>query len=238
MSKILAHRGASAYCPENTMAAFKKAIMLSADGLELDVHLTKDNELVVIHDFSLDRTTNGHGYIRNTSYSDIKNLDAGSWFNSNYSKLKIPLLKEVFSLINDKHFTINVELKAGNRYYPNIEEILLEEISKTKCNIIISSFDHYALKNIKEKNSNIVTGILYEASIINVWDYAVNTVRADGLHPNYMTIDYELITNCKNLGLMVNPYTVNDSETMKQLLSLNVDYIITNVPDLGKKLLN
>ncbi|MFZ7132210.1 MAG: glycerophosphodiester phosphodiesterase [Eubacteriales bacterium] len=238
MTKILAHRGASGYCPENTMKAFEKALMLSADGLELDIHLTKDQRLVVIHDFTLNRTTNGKGLIKDVTYRELCSLDAGSWFSPQFRNEKIPLLKDVFHLVDNIEHTINIEIKAGNRYYPSIEELILEEIHKwAKCNIILSSFDHFALRNIKLNDPDKTTGILYEASFIDICNYAIDKVNADALHPNYMTLDKDLFQNAKKNCLQINPYTVDHPLTMKNLINLGVDHLITNYPDIALSLL-
>ncbi len=123
-TKILAHRGASAYAPENTMAAFKKAIEMNADGIELDVHLSKDGYIVIIHDERVDRTTDGKGEVKDFSLDELKKLDAGSWFSDEYKGEKIPTLEELLSLIKNTEIYLNIEIKAGYRVYPDIEEKL------------------------------------------------------------------------------------------------------------------
>jgi hypothetical protein len=116
---IIAHRGASAYAPENTLAAFKKAIDLGADGIELDVHLSKDGEVVVIHDRTIDRTSNGKGQVAEMSLKELKALDFGSWFSDEYQKESIPLLREVLELLKDWNGLLNIELKQnGLERYP------------------------------------------------------------------------------------------------------------------------
>lgn len=231
-TKILAHRGASGYAPENTLYAFKKAISMNSDGIELDVHLTKDEKIVVIHDEKLNRTTNGSGLIKDFSLSELKKLDAGSWYNPKYKNEKIPTLEEVFNLVKDKNIIINIELKNGIIEYTGLEEKVLELIHKYKIeeNIIISSFNHYSLLKVKSLNSKIKTGILYVASLINPWIYAKN-ISAYSLNPYFYSVDKNLVINCKKNNINVIPYTVNDEEYIYKLIKSNIYSIITNYPD-------
>ncbi len=162
MTKVWAHRGASGYYPENTMTSFEGAIKQNADGIELDVHLSKDGYLIVCHDETLNRTTNGKGFIKQFDLYELKQLDAGSWYDKKYKGEKMPLLEEVIDLIKGTNMDLNIELKAGSIFYPGIEEKVLKMIEKynIKEQVIISSFDHYALVKIKSLDSEIKTGIL------------------------------------------------------------------------------
>src|SRR3712207_5048900 len=114
-TKIMAHRGAAAYAPENTIAAFTKAIEMKADAIELDIHLSKDDHIVVIHDEKVDRTTNGKGLVMEFTLEELKRLDAGSWFNKEFKNEKIPTLREVLELVAYKNIDLNIEIKAGYR---------------------------------------------------------------------------------------------------------------------------
>ena len=144
------------------------------------------------------------------------------------------MLKDVLKLVPNKYFTINIELKAGNRYYPLIEELVLEDIHRwAKCNIIISSFDHFALRNIKEIDNTIITGVLYNSSLIDVADYAIEKVNSNALHPYYMTLENSLIVDAHKKSLMINPFTVDIPGDIKRLIQYKVDNLITNYPDIA-----
>lgn len=234
MTKVIAHRGASGYCPENTMIAFEKAIMMGSDGIELDIHLTKDRKIAVMHDFTLERTTSAKGEIKNFTYRELRAADAGSWYSPEFSRERIPLLKDVLSLCAGENILINIEVKAGSFYYSHMEEILLEELSKYtfKGEVIISSFDHFALQSIGTLDKSAKTGLLYSSSMIDVSTYAKSIVGAVALHPHFFWVTPDLIKEASDQGLSVNAYTVNDADTAKRLLCYGVSGLMTNYPDL------
>lgn len=238
-TKILAHRGASGYAPENTMAAFKKAIELKADGIELDVHLSKDGHLIVMHDETLDRTSNGKGLILNYTLEQLKELDAGSWFSEEFKGEKIPTLNEVLDLIKETSLYLNIEIKAGYKFYPNIEEKVLNLLNEynmmKRC--IISSFDHYCLARVKELNEHINTGILYSAALYEPWEYA-RSLKVSALHPDYITLDEDFIKGATSHNFQINTYTVNDESAMKKLATFKVSSIITNYPDKAREIVS
>ncbi|ENK1242898.1 glycerophosphodiester phosphodiesterase [Clostridium sporogenes] len=238
-TKILAHRGASAYAPENTMVAFKKAIDMNADGIELDVHLSKDGHIVIIHDEKVDRTTNGKGEVKDFTLDELKKLDAGFWFSDEYEGERIPTLEELLKLINNTNIYLNIEIKAGYRIYPNIEEKVIDMIEKYKIldRVIISSFDHYSLVRVKEINLNIKTGMLYEAALYEPWDYA-RSIKVEALHPNYITLTKEFIDKANINNLEINPYTVNDENDMERLIKSKVTSVITNYPDKAHQIIS
>lgn len=238
ITKIHAHRGASGYTPENTMAAFRKAIELGANAIELDVHMTKDRKLVVIHDEKVDRTTNGSGMVAFMTLEQIKKLDAGSWFSSKYKGLQIPTLREVMDLVKNTPLFLNIEIKIGYRFYPNIEEKIIDLIEEYDMidRVIISSFDHYSLVRVKEINPHIKTGLLYVASLFEPWEYA-RFVKVDALHPNYITVTKDFLQNAAINGFPINAYTVNDEKAMRELAYGKIAGIITNYPDKAKEII-
>ncbi|MDE6182363.1 MAG: glycerophosphodiester phosphodiesterase, partial [Eubacteriales bacterium] len=144
-TKIFAHRGASAYAPENTMEAFKLAIKQNADGIEIDVHLTKDNHVVVIHDETIDRVSNGKGFVRDYTLEELRQFSYNYNFNQ-YENVKIPTLEDVLELIKPTNLILNIELKTNFLWYENIEEIVLSIVDKFEMQdrIIYSSFNHYS----------------------------------------------------------------------------------------------
>ncbi len=151
---IQAHRGASAYCPENTLEAFAKAMEMRADGIELDVHLSKDGEIVVAHDARLERVSNGEGFINDHTLKELKSLDFGK-LSSDGHTCRIPTLSEVFSLVKPTVITVNVELKTTERMYPELPRKLLALADEYAMGerVIYSSFNHYSLKEIKSAGS-------------------------------------------------------------------------------------
>ncbi len=227
MTKIFGHRGLSSKYPENSLEAFVKAYEGKMDGVELDVHMTKDGELVVIHDFLMNKTTNGEGSVGSIDYNEIKKLYLKK--NNIITKEKIPSLREVFEIFSGKNFEINIEIKAGYRFYKNIEEKLIKCIHKyyDKDKIIVSSFDHYSLVRIKEINSSLKTGALTEAALYNPWEY-LNNIYVDYYHPNYITLTENFINEANKNNININTYTVDNPNIIKNLIEKNINIIITN----------
>ena len=145
MTEIFAHRGASGYAPENTMDAFKLAVKQGAEGIELDVQLSKDGIPVVIHDETIDRVTNGHGYVKDYTLEELKNFTIMKGKYQEYEHSKIPTLEEVLVYAKKENLTVNIELKTGIYWYPEIEEKTVDLVKKTKMEdlVIYSSFNHY-----------------------------------------------------------------------------------------------
>ena len=230
--QVIAHRGAAAVRPENTMIAFKKAMELGADAIETDVQLTKDGHLVLIHDESLDRTTNGKGWVKEYTLQELKKLDAGSWFSSRYSTEKIPTVDELFTLIHSSPMWVNIEIKDGFFLYPGIEERLIQKIKEYQMmtRVIVSSFNHFSLMKFHTLAPEIKTAILYMGGIKEPWNYA-KKIGAKGLHPYYPILNKEAIRHAHQEGFTVYPFTVDRLEEMERLIELGVDGMITNVPD-------
>ena len=238
-SLIYAHRGASHYAPENTMASYKKAIVMGADGIEIDVHKSKDGCLIVCHDEKVDRTTNGSGYIKNINMKELKSLDAGSWFNKEFVGETIPLLEEVLDLVKRENLLLNIELKSGPIFYDNIEEEVVNAVKAhgLEKNVIISSFNHYSLLAIKKIEPRIKTGILYIAGMVSPWKYA-KSIGADAIHPLFLTINKDVTEECLKNDIMVNPFTVDRESDMILMRNMGVTSIITNCPDIGRKVVD
>lgn len=237
-TSIIAHRGASGYTPENTMAAFEKAITMGADGIELDIHVSKDNRLIVCHDERVDRTTNGIGLIKDLTLSEIKKLDAGSWYSKEFATERIPTLEDVLNLLKGEDLIINIELKNDVIRYDRIEELVLNCLEKTntKRKAILSSFNHHSLIKIKKLDKEIKTGALYSCDLVNPWNYA-RLIKVDAIHPIYHSVFPRLVKECFNRNLQVNTYTVNTPEDMVRILQQGVTGLITNYPDIAKKML-
>ena len=229
---IWAHRGASGYAPENTLLAFKKAIELGANGIELDVQMTKDGELVVCHDETIDRTSNGSGWIKDMTLAELKSLDF-SCGQKDFAGVTIPTMREVFELLAPTGLIINIELKTGIVFYPGMAEKLLELTSECGFSdrVIYSSFNHYTVKHIREIAPKTKLGFLYADGTIDMPSYAIKH-GVQALHPALYNIQFPgLIDECHQKGLAVNVWTVNEEDHLELCCKAGVDAIITNYPD-------
>lgn len=233
---VWAHRGASAYAPENTLAAFQQAIDLKADGIELDVQKTRDGKLVVIHDETVDRVSRASGWIKDFTYEKLKKINVNQHFPQ-FGNQYIPTLEEVYELIRPTKLTVNVELKTGVVFYPEMEEQVLEltEQMGMQERVIYSSFNHYSIRKIHRLKPDAVTGMLYQDGIIGVAEYASKKVQADALHPAIYNVQYpDFFEECRRHGLRVHVWTVNEEQHMRILCENEADAMITNDPKLGR----
>jgi glycerophosphoryl diester phosphodiesterase len=240
MSKplIWAHRGASGHAPENTLPAFQLAADMGADGVELDVQLTKDGVLVVCHDEKVDRTANAKGWIKDYTFEELREMDF-SYSNLAYEGVQIPTMEEVFDLLEPTGLTINIEMKTGIVMYPQLEEKIVELTNRKGWNdrVIYSSFNHYSVKKIKELNPEAKTGLLYADGPIDMPGYC-KTVGADALHPALYNLQFPgFVQECHDKGIDINVWTVNEEAYMKMAEQWGVHAIITNYPDKARKLL-
>lgn len=240
----VSHRGASAYAPEHTIAAYDMGEKMHGDYIELDLQMTKDGHLIAMHDVTLDRTTDGTGSVKDYTLNEIKQLDAGSWFNekypyaskAEYEGLKVPTLEEVFKKFG-KNNSYYIETKSPD-VYPGMEKELLRLVEKYKINkdkLLVQSFSPQSLKVMNELDPTIklVQLISYKANaeitneeIMEIKQYAM------GIGPNHTYLNEEYVQKVVNSGLELHPYTVNDKERMKQLINWGVTGMFTNHPDL------
>lgn len=235
-TRILGHRGASHYAPENTLPAFELALDMGADGVELDVHLSKDGELVVMHDERIDRTTNGHGFIKDYTLEQLKCLDASAGMQG-FAGVTVPTLGEVYGLFRATDKIINVEIKTDIIDYPGIcgKLLALEDSMGMNGRIIYSSFNHYTVTELKALRPESRIGLLYMSMLREPWEYA-RKLSAAALHPHFITLTKTpgMAAECSKLGIETNVWTVNESEWMERLANLGVTSIITNKPDLAR----
>ncbi|MCT2197250.1 glycerophosphodiester phosphodiesterase [Paenibacillus sp. p3-SID1389] len=233
-----AHRGAAGYYPENTMLAFAKALELGATGIETDVQMTRDGELVLIHDETLQRTAGTPEWIKDLTLTEIKQREAGSWFREEFAGERIPTLEELLDLVRNTDTIVNLELKTGVVLYPGIEQKVLDTVRRFGLSerIIISSFNHYSLVECKKLAPDIRTGILYMEGLYEPWDYA-KRVGADALHAYQYALTPELVAEAKANGVVYHPFTVNDTKLMQALIAAGVAGIITDYPDRLAELL-
>ena len=238
MSLIYGHRGASGYAPENTLEAFRLAMEMGADGFELDVHMSRDGALVVIHDESVDRTTDGTGLVRDLTLSQLKTLDASCGMEA-YKGARIPTLDEVFDLIRDTRHIVNVEVKTDEWFYPQIEEkcLALAKEKGVEDRILYSSFNHYTLLKLRQLKPDAKLGMLFGDIMVKPWEYA-EQLQVDYLHPMKMNIYVPGFSEgAAAAGYGVNMWTINDQETMALCLKTGAG-IITNYPDVAIALKN
>ena len=233
MSLIFAHRGASGHAPENTLEAFRLAMDMGADGFELDVHMCRDGHLVVIHDDTVDRTTNGTGLVKELTLAELRALDASNGMEA-YRGAKIPTLDEVFDLVRDTKHIVNVEVKTDDWFYPGIEEACLA-LAKEKGmedRVIYSSFNHHTLIRLRELKPDAKLGLLFGDIMFKPWEYA-KQLPVDYLHPMKMNIHRPgFAESTYAAGYGINMWTINDRETMAICLQHGAG-IITNYPDVA-----
>ena len=228
MTQIFAHRGYSASFAENTLTAFMEAEKAGADGLELDVQLTKDGEIVVIHDEKVDRTTSGNGFVKDFLFKDLRKFNANKKSNK---KEPIPSLAEVFEWLTTNNLLCNIELKNGFFPYKGLEEKVIELIHKYQLvdRIIISSFNHYSIVYSYRLAPEIETAPLFYEGIYMPWIYS-QSILAKGIHPRYTAISDEIIIKTMENGIAVRPYTVNKEADLLRLFNINCTALITDDP--------
>ena len=239
MTKNFAHRGFSGKYPENTMLAFQKAVEIGADGVELDVQLTKDGEVVIIHDETIDRTTDGKGYVVDYTYEELSKFDASYIYTGKRGFNKIPTLKEYFELVKDLYFVTNIELKTGINQYLGIEEKVYKLIKEYKLEkkVIISSFNHFSVLRMKKIAPKLKCGFLSEDWIIDAGAYTASH-GIECFHPRFNNLIPEVVEELKKNNIEINTWTVNREEDIKDLIDKGIDILIGNYPDLVKKIIN
>ncbi|MFA6681500.1 MAG: glycerophosphodiester phosphodiesterase [Sphaerochaeta sp.] len=227
-----AHRGFSGEYPENTMLAFKKAYETGCEGIELDVHLSKDGHLVVIHDETVDRTTDRTGFVRDFTLRQLQEINAGT----EEAFEGIPSFEEYCIWVKDLPLITNIEIKTNRYYYPGIEEKVLEMVGRyqLKQKTLVSSFNHASLWKIKSLDPDFKCAMLLNSkSIGNIGPYA-KAMGMEFFHPDGTTLTPDEVKECHEQGIMVNVWTVNDMALLKRVINFGVDGIITNFPDMVK----
>ena len=232
----IGHRGACAYYPENTMVSFQAASRMNADFLELDVQLTKDGIPVVIHDFTVKRTTNGKGNVSNLLYENIKQLDAGSWFSREFTGERIPRLEEVLEFAQN-NINLNIEIKANPKSKPGETEAkTLDLVRKYDMvsRVLFSSFNMNSLITLHSIEPNVFMGLLFE----NSWKKKINPItimedlNANSFHCSKSSVRKKWIKEFHSQHIPVLVYTVNAKTTMNKLIEWGINGIFTNKPDV------
>lgn len=232
---IYAHRGAAGEFPENTMLAFEEAYKQGADGIELDVQLSKDGVPVIIHDESLKRITKKKGMIKDKTYEELRKIDVSFKFPEYAEKAIIPTLEEFLEWVQDKDLLLNIELKNSIVLYKGLEEKTIELCKKYNvCDrVVLSSFNHYSMVLCKKLDPEIKTALLVDELLFEPWKY-VKSVGADALHTNYKSLPRFVIEGCVKNNIPVRSYTVNKKEDIALFKQLGIDAIFTDFPKLGK----
>jgi len=228
------HRGAPMAAPENTLASFQKAREMGADGVELDVMLCADGEPVVIHDFSVERTTNGHGRVKELTLAQLQALDAGSWFNPQFAGERIPTLREVAAWAGED-ILLNIELKSTSIHGDGLEEKVIAIVHEfgLEQRVVISSFNPFALRRVKQLAPHMHTGLLYAGDLPiylrRAWLRPL--AHPDALHPYYGMVTADYLSWARRKGYRVNVWTPDQVADWHRLIAQKVDMIITNRPD-------
>jgi len=228
---VVAHRGYSGVYPENTMLAFRKAVEAGSDGIELDVQLTKDGTVVVIHDEKVDRTTDGSGAVRDHSFAELRKLDAAKTWNGKYPKEAIPSFEEYCEWAATVNITTNIELKTGLVYYEDIEQKTIDIINKYKLEkkVLFSSFNHCSLITAKKIAPSIPVGALVEeAGLVNAGFYC-KKYGFEFYHPSYKNLNDEAVAELKRHGIGINVWTVNRPDRANQLFNWGCTGVFSDV---------
>ncbi|MWV43818.1 glycerophosphodiester phosphodiesterase [Paenibacillus sp. HJL G12] len=233
----VAHRGFSGKAPENTMAAFRMAIAEPyVQWMEIDTQLTADGIPVVIHDFSLDRTTNGSGKVKDHTWQQIHRLDAGSWKGREFHGERIPSLEEVLHL-SCGCVRLNIELKTSGNMYPGLEQAVINRVSSfhMEQDVVLTSFDAGALLKAKQINPDIKTGLIIDARPKDLVE-RLQSLQCSFLSIGHPNLDHELLEQLQAAGITVMGWTVDDAKRMKRLANISPEILIcTNRPDVWKK---
>lgn len=241
MTRIFAHRGFSGYYPENTMLAFQKvAEETKAIGIELDIQLTKDGEIVIMHDETLDRTTNGTGFVKDYTLAELKMLSVGVNFKGFLPRQTIPTMREYFEWVCTTDLITNIELKTSVFEYEGIEEKLVAMVREfgLEDKIWYSSFNHQTMDRLQKLMPEAKCGLLMDTWLMNVGAYAASLNAYSVNACSFFAAKEGVSEDLHAHNVLLQAWTPNDEEIMQKLIDRNVDILITNYPDKAAKLLN
>jgi glycerophosphoryl diester phosphodiesterase len=225
---VIAHRGASGTCPENTLAAFRRAVAVGAPMVELDVQLTRDHEVVVVHDWTLDRTTDGAGPVRDRTLAELRRLDAGTWFGPTFRGERIPMLAEVLAAVP---VAVNVELKPVGADGLEARALAVVESAGALERVIFSSFEAAALGRLRARSRAAALAVLWEDPAIAEALRLAGRVGARALHVRKDAVTTEVLARAAHAGLPVRAWTVNDPAETARLRAAGVEGIFTDFPE-------
>lgn len=228
----MAHRGAAGTRPELTLPAFERALELDVDMIELDVQLTSDGQLVVLHDRELGRTVKGEGLVRERTLAELCELDAGAWFALEYAGARVPSLAEVLEVTAGRA-DLNVEIKSPAADWEVTAEALVALLSGTGRleSTVISSFEMGALRAVRERAGNARIGVLWDAADLDALWLLADGLAAGSVHPHWSLVDAALVDAAHSRGFKVFTWTVNEAGAVAQLAALGVDGIISDYPE-------
>lgn len=228
---VFGHRGASAHAPMNTLPAFELAAEQGADGIELDVWRSKDGEAVIIHDASVDATTDGTGFVQQMTFAQLRELDAGSHFSPQFAGTRLPTLDEVFEAVGHR-LLINVELKSETLGTDGLEALVVEKIRRHNLarRVIVSSFSPFALRRFRRLMPEVPIGFLYAEDVPRYLRLFMIGLAHEARHPHHTMIDTTYMAWARRQQYRVNTWTVNDPRRAVELRDLGVNAIITDSP--------
>ena len=228
---IFGHRGASADAPQNTLPAFELALAQDADGIELDVHRTKDGELVIVHDFEVDGTTDGTGTVTEMTVAEIKELDAGNYFDARFTGTPVPTLSEVFEALGKKLY-VNVEIKSQSPQTDGVEQAVADCIVRHGMaeRVIVSSFNPLTLKRFRPLMPDVPVAYLDSPEIPDMVRELVRDFPHELQHPHTEMVDAAYVQAARNAGRRINVWTANDMPRAVELVKLGVDGLVTDLP--------
>jgi glycerophosphoryl diester phosphodiesterase len=233
-TRVIAHRGFSGHAPENTLVAIRQAIEVGADMVEIDVTVTSDGHVILLHDETLDRTTDGQGLPTEKTLDEIRRLDAGSWFGPDYAGEKIPTLSEALETVKDR-ILINIEIKSEaleHGVVPKVAALIVEHGMLDR--VVVSSFSPEALRLMKITDPAVITATLFNKELHTDRDplEIIMEVGSHGFNISGKRLTAEMVERCHKHGIPVAVYTVNEPSEMRRLMELGVDAVFTNHPDL------
>ena len=231
MTQIWAHRGARREAPENTLPAFELAIAQGADGVEFDVQLTADGTVVVIHDETVERTTDGTGPVVGFGLSELRGLSASAGFES-YVGVQIPTLADTLALLAPSGLMLNIELKNSEEDYPGLEEKVLAAVAAHGIadRVVLSTFNHYSLKKLQELGAPSQLGMLYTDPLYKPWRYAAK-LGVGAIHPPArFVLSHGWVRKAHEAGLAVRPWVVNSERQLGRMFRWGVEAVFTDVP--------
>jgi len=237
MTQIWAHRGARREAPENTLPAFERAISQDADGVELDVQLTADGMMVVIHDEMVDRTTNGSGAVAGHTLAELKLLDASAGMPG-FGGTRIPTLADALDLLLPAGLMVNIELKNASEEYPGLERKVLEELASRDAadQVVLSTFNHYSLRTLQELGAVSELGMLFSDPLYDPWCYA-STLKVKAIHPpTGCVLGPAYVRSAQEQGLAVRPWVANGEGQLRRLFAWGVDAVFTDVPGRARRI--
>jgi glycerophosphoryl diester phosphodiesterase len=227
---VIAHRGASGHAPENTLAAFERALQLGAGFIETDVHLTRDARFVAIHDSTLERTTNGTGAVHDFTLAQLRELDAGKWFDREFMDERIPTLEEVLAFSNKNDVVFYLEIKYDAAWGMHHALVSALQNAQSAARTVVISFDPRTLLAIYKLDPTLMLGLLVEKESADAANAAV-AVGARQLCPAASMVTPEFVRKIHDEGLHVAAWTVNSADEMRTMMSAGVDGIMTDFPD-------